>query len=191
MKRAVSVLLVCASLLLLLTQVAWAAPSRYCPFVHIVQWGENLSSIARRYGVTVHAILRANAISNPNRIYAGQRIVIPCWRPYYGYSGCGYTYIVRYGDTLSGIAYMHGVSVNSIVSANGIANPHRIYAGQRLYIPCSGWYAPVHGTYYTVRMGDTLSSIAWRSGVSVWALVHANHIANPNVIYAGQRLYIP
>jgi len=45
--------------------------------------------------------------------------------------------------------------------------------------------------WYIVRPGNTLSSVAWRYGSSVNALMRANHIWNPNVIYVGQRLCIP
>jgi putative chitinase len=48
------------------------------------------------------------------------------------------------------------------------------------------WYG-----YYVVRPGDTLFSIAWRHGVSVWALAQANGLYNPNYIYYGQVLRIP
>jgi putative chitinase len=154
-----------------------------------VQWGETLSGIAVRYGTTVRAIVRANYIANTNRIYAGQRLTIPCSTTYYSTSGR--IYVVRYGDTLSGIAYRYGVSVNSLVQANGIANRHRIYAGQRLTIPHGAPSYPHRGTYYRVRYGDTLSGIAWRFGVSAWSIAAANNLANLNVIYAGQRLYIP
>jgi LysM repeat protein len=44
---------------------------------------------------------------------------------------------------------------------------------------------------YTVRAGDTLSSIAVRFGVSVNALITANAINNPSVIHTGQQLVIP
>jgi LysM repeat protein len=44
---------------------------------------------------------------------------------------------------------------------------------------------------YTVRAGDTLSSIANRHGVSISALVSANNIVNPNLIRTGQTLRIP
>ena len=44
---------------------------------------------------------------------------------------------------------------------------------------------------YTIVSGDTLSEIAQRYGVSVSALVAANHITDPNLIYAGNVLYIP
>jgi len=45
--------------------------------VHVVARGENLTRIAAHYGVTVSAIVGANAIANPSRIIGGQRLVIP------------------------------------------------------------------------------------------------------------------
>lgn len=193
MKRIALAVLTCVSLVVLLTQVAWASPPQYWPFIHIVRWGENLSSIARIYGTTVAAIVQANGIPNPNRIYAGQRLVIPAAAAHAEphRRSCGFIYIVRTGDTLSGIAFRHGVSVSSLVRANGIANPNRIFITQRLFIPCAGERPVFHGTYYRVRHGDTLSGIAFRFGVSTWCIADANNIANPNVIYAGQVLFIP
>ncbi|HYI66977.1 MAG TPA: transglycosylase SLT domain-containing protein, partial [Candidatus Limnocylindrales bacterium] len=44
---------------------------------HTVKRGQNLTMIARGYGVTVAAIVRANGITNASRIYAGQRLTIP------------------------------------------------------------------------------------------------------------------
>ncbi len=46
-------------------------------------------------------------------------------------------------------------------------------------------------TYYIVRWGDTLANIAYRFGTTAAALMQANHIRNPNFIYAGQALMIP
>lgn len=46
-------------------------------------------------------------------------------------------------------------------------------------------------TYYVVRWGDTLANIAARFDTTVAALMRANHIRNPNFIYAGQALAIP
>ncbi len=45
--------------------------------VYVVRYGDNLNTIARRYGMTVNALLNANGIRNPNFIYAGQRLNIP------------------------------------------------------------------------------------------------------------------
>lgn len=49
---------------------------------------------------------------------------------------------------------------------------------------------PASGSSYTVKAGDTLSSIAQRHGTSVAALAAANHIADPNVIFVGQVLVL-
>jgi LysM repeat protein len=102
--------------------------------VYVVRRGDTLSSIARRHGVSVLALQRANGIRNRNRIYAGQCLVIPYYRAYHAPSGRFY-YKVRRGDTLAGIAWRYGVNMWSIVSANGIRNPNCIYAGQVLWIP--------------------------------------------------------
>ena len=42
-----------------------------------------------------------------------------------------------------------------------------------------------------VRCGDTLGDIGWRYGSSALELARVNHIRNPNLIYPGQRLWIP
>jgi LysM repeat protein len=192
MRKAILVTAICTLLVLFSVQATWASSPQSNPIVHIVRWGENLTGIARRYGTTIQAIMTANSLPNPNRIYAGQRLVIPGgWTPA-PTGGCAY--VVRPGDTITGIAYQHGVSINSIVHANSLVNPNRIYVGQRLAIPCPSPAPPTpvpSGWYYVVRKGDTLAKIALRFGTSVWRIATANNIANPNLIYPGHRLYIP
>lgn len=51
--------------------------------------------------------------------------------------------------------------------------------------------APAHDVTYVVRQGDTLGGIALKFGVSVQAIMQANGLSNPNLIYVGQRLIIP
>jgi len=109
---------------------------------YVVQRGDTLFSIARRFGTTIGAIAQANGLSNPRYIRAGQRLIIPG-----AYPACvppstvpGATvYIVRRGDTLYSIARRYHTTVAAIAWANGIANPHRIWVGQRLIIPASYW----------------------------------------------------
>ncbi len=50
------------------------------------------------------------------------------------YGRCERVYVVRIGDTLSGIASRYRVSVYALMNANNIRNANRIYAGQRLCI---------------------------------------------------------
>ncbi|MFN2115611.1 MAG: LysM peptidoglycan-binding domain-containing protein [Anaerolineae bacterium] len=125
-------------------------PSGSC--THVVALGETLSGIAWQYGTTVAALMQANGISNPDYIYAGQTLTIPgCGNPpgpgpapSPGPGPCGSHYIVRHGDTLSGIAFRHGTTVNALANANGLHYPYVIYPGQRLYVPC-GTSAPGPG----------------------------------------------
>jgi len=64
------------------------------------------------------------------------------------------TYLVRPGDTLSGIAALYGVSINTIVWANNLGTAKSIRPGQTLVI------LPVSGVEHTVVKGDTLASVA-------------------------------
>ena len=105
------------------------------------------------------------------------------------------SYTVRSGDTLSGIAARHGVSLSALTAANPqIRNPNLIHPGQKINIPGQGGSAPAPApsSSYTVRSGDTLSGIAARHGVSLSALTAANpQIRNPNLIHPGQKINIP
>ncbi|SFZ71840.1 LysM domain-containing protein [Lactococcus chungangensis CAU 28 = DSM 22330] len=96
--------------------------------IHIVQYGENLSSIALKYGTTWQELARINALSNPDIIYQGQSLNVVGGQPV---ATSGYC-VVEYGDTLSGIAAQFGTTVERLVSANGICNPDFIYTGQVL-----------------------------------------------------------
>jgi LysM repeat protein len=109
---------------------------------YVVRRGDTLFSIARRFGTTIGAIAQANGLSNPRYILAGQRLIIPGTCPPYAPppAASGATvYIVRPGDTMYSIARRYGTTVTAIARANGIANPWRIWAGQRLVIPTSCW----------------------------------------------------
>ena len=190
--QVVGALVVVAILAVLPTMVVSGAPPMDGPVVHVVQWGENLTSIATRYGVGIYAITEANRINNPNRIYVGQRLVIPL-APGPGSSvpADAVQHVVQTGDTLSALAVRYNCSVNAIVQANRLVNPSYIYVGQVLVIPGAGSSVPATGAYHTVRVGDTLAGIAYRYGVNMWTIVQANSLANPSLIHTGQKLFIP
>jgi polysaccharide biosynthesis protein PslG len=176
---------------LLLAQLVFAAGPVSSDFTHVVQQGETLYSIALRYGVSVQALMNANGIYNPNLIYVGQRLTIPTGTSSGQPATGSVVYIVRRGDILASIAWRYGVTVSAIVQANGIRNPNLIYVGQRLIIPGTAPAQPSQPGRHVVRRGETLSAIAWRYGVSMWQIVAANGLRNPNFIYVGQVLIIP
>ena len=174
------------------------APPQTGQTIHVVRWGETLGSIAARYGVTVNAIMQANGLTNPNYVYVGQTLRIPTAGAGPFVPPSGTTYVVKWGDSLGSIAYRYGITVEALMAANGLTNPNFIYAGQTLVIPGAS-PAPLPApaapppavTYYTVKWGDTLESIAYRYGTTVAAIMQANNLANSWYIYAGQVLAIP
>ena len=98
---------------------------------------------------------------------------------------------VAYGDTLSGIANLFGTTVREIVRLNNISNPNRIYPGNRIYLRVPASTPVAACETYTVKRGDTISSIATRLGLDQRELISINQLSNPNLIYPGQVLKLP
>lgn len=101
-------------------------------------------------------------------------------------------YIVKKGDTLSGIASRYGTTYQVLASYNGISNPNLIGVGQTIKIP-NGTMSHITNTSsrtYIVKSGDTLSSIAKKYGTTYQKIAKDNNISNPNKIYPGQKLTI-
>ena len=120
-----------------------SSPSALCTYR--IAWGDTLSKIAAAHGTTVQFLMSANALST-GYIYAGTQIKVPCGVTLAASSAPPpatraetvapqVTYRVRPGDTLSSIALLYRTTVQAIMEANSIANPHHIYAGQTLRIP--------------------------------------------------------
>ncbi|MFO8060462.1 MAG: LysM peptidoglycan-binding domain-containing protein, partial [Bacillota bacterium] len=171
------------------------APPR-CPggILYAVRRGETLTSIARKFGVTVTALRRANPGIDPDRLAIGQVICIP------GVADelCpdGQLYTVRPTDSMFSIARRFGITLSRMIAANPwIPDPSLIYPGEQLCVPvavdppapprCPG------GILYAVRRGETLTSIARKFGVTVTALRRANPGIDPDRLAIGQVLCIP
>ena len=184
--------------------------------VYVVKNGDYLGRIASRNRCTVAQIKRWNGLKS-NNIRVGQRLVI-----YRGGGGPSTsssssstaaaapsssssstqsstptgTYTVKSGDTLSGIATRHGVTVNQLKQWNGLTS-NNIRVGQKLKLnsSSSASYASASssGDYstYTVKSGDSLYSIAKNySGVSAQDIMNFNGMSSSN-IKPGMKIKIP
>ncbi len=95
------------------------------------------------------------------------------------------TYVVRSGDTLSGIAEMFDVSVNTIIWANDLSKGSALKVGQKLVI------LPVSGIKYTVKKGDTISGIVSRYKADLSEVLEYNDLTATSALTLGQSIIIP
>lgn len=189
------------------------APS--VPDTYTIVRGDTISAIARRFNLDTTAVLQLNKLSATTLIYPGQTIKLTGTAPAAptrpapaapsapSAPTTATVYTVVPGDTLGAIAAKHNVPLASIFSWNGLNGSSIIYPGQKIKV--SGGSAPsapaapapapapLAGTgSYTIKAGDTLSSIASRHGVTLAALMAANNnVTATTVIYPGQKLTIP
>ena len=104
-------------------------------------------------------------------------------------------YIVKKGNTLSGIAKIYNTTVRELVILNKIQNPNLIFPGEEVLGPINGnpqnevEYQTNH-IIYTVEEGDTLSQLALRFKTTVEDIAKLNNIQNINLIYVGEKLKI-
>lgn len=111
---------------------------------HVVVYGELLASIARNYGMSVDQLARINNLTNPDLIYAGQKLIVtPSPEGAAAYPDIAnaplpsntVTHHVQPGETLASIAQRYGISWLQIAQANNIYNADYVEAGAELLIP--------------------------------------------------------
>ncbi len=119
---------------------AWGGGCQY-----VVRHGDNLFRIAIRHGVSYWYLAQSNGLYNPNYIWAGQTLLVPCGAaprpplPPRPQLPCGpaATYLVKPGDNLFRIAYNHGTTINALRDANNLWG-RVLRPGTTLVIPCPG-----------------------------------------------------
>jgi len=166
--------------------------------------GDTLGVVAHRFGVSVSSLASANHIKDPNRVYAGEKLVIPGAIPGAVLISAtkpiaGTVHVVKAGETLSGIARSHHVTVVSIVTANGLKDANHIKVGQHLAIGhAATWVCPVAGATRFIddfgaprpghrkHMGIDLLA---RRGVPVVATVSGMFRKHPNHL-GGNAFYL-
>jgi len=102
-------------------------------------------------------------------------------------------YVLRKGDTLYSVAQTYGVQVQALLDLNGIDDPRKVRAGQRIQIPGAAAAGEEKKTpaVHKVVWGDTLSTLARKYQVPVAELRKANGLAEGDILKEGQTLKIP
>lgn len=91
--------------------------------LHVLQPGETLYGLSRKYNLPLSAILERNKIKDSSKIKAGEKIIIPN------------TYTIKDGDTLYGISRKFGISVEDLMRLNSLTKTSIIKPGDVLIIP--------------------------------------------------------
>ena len=160
--------------------------------LYIVQPGDTLYSIARRYGISVDNLKSYNNLTS-NSLSIGEQLYIPTGQITEDIVGTNYdSYVVKSGDTIYSIANLYGVNPSVIRELNDLSDDV-VIVGEQLLVPISSDVVDTDVTSYIdyrIVSGDTLYSIAKRYGVSVDELKRLNNLSNNN-LSIGQVIKIP
>ena len=157
---------------------------------YTIRPGDSWWSIANRFGMDMYQLAQLNFVSINNVIHPCQKIKVKGTikngaKPVKNTNTS--SYVVKPGDSWWSIAAKYGLSMYTLAQRNGKTIYTVIHPGDRLTI--SGQTVTATRAY-TVRRGDTLSSIANRYGTIWQKLQKMNSLSNPNWIYLGQKLNI-
>lgn len=148
---------------------------------YVVQKGDTLYSIARKFNTTVDNLKSLNNITTDS-LAIGQILKIPG-----EVSIKENTYTVKKGDSLYSIARANNTTVDKLKNINNLTS-NNLSIGQVLKLPSGD--TTKDNVVYTVKKGDSLYSIAREYGTTVDALKKLNNITS-NTLSIGQKLLLP
>ncbi len=182
-----------------------------------MQKNESFAQVADKFNMTLEALRAVNGLGSRAQARAGIMLLVPAEQPSVtteaSLASAVFTtvpstrityYKVKKGDTLSGIAKRHRVSVKELMRINGIKKATSLRAGKNIrvmsdapvYVSAADTGKPIGNkvatavSSYTVQKGDTLSAIATKYGVTVQQLLAWNHIQKASSLRAGQTIRI-
>jgi murein DD-endopeptidase MepM/ murein hydrolase activator NlpD len=153
--------------------------------VYIVQQGDTLSVIARRFNIPIEDLQNANNISDPNSLDIGQRLVIPGLE---GIRGLLTTETIPFGVTLSALARQYETSPGNLVTLNRLTSPSEAIAGISFIIPIQEDQPPLMPLYKFTK-GMTGLEAAILSDTSSWILMRNNQVKDFSSLLPGEILY--
>lgn len=135
---------------------------------YIVQEGDTISKIAKKFGIDQNTILWANKLSSKSTIRPGQKLII--------LPVSGVLHLVKKGETVSSIAKLYRINKEKIIKFNELDEKGTIYVGDLLIIP--GGKPPARkvlasGKYYQKSYPDSSRSI---SQYFIWPIPSPRYI---------------
>ena len=186
------------------------------PESYTVRAGDSLTSVAATHGLTVGQLASYNNLANDAHILIGQRLWLvagkvkrqpvsaqtPSRQSTSTANTNSATHKVSAGESLTAIARKYNISLHALAKENGLSVTDGVLIGQTLKLPSDAKTAnnTMANTSsspsvnkpesYTVRAGDSLTSVAATHGLTVGQLASYNNLANDAHILIGQRLWL-
>ncbi len=157
---------------------------------YVVQSGDTLWTISRKYGITVNELKNLNNLSS-NTLTIGQTLKLSSASSSDNKPNTS-TYLVKSGDSLWTIARKYGITVDALKKLNNLSTDN-LAVNQQILVPGSSndsSESNLNKTEYTVKPGDSLWKIAQKFDTTVSQIKSANNLTD-NVLTIGQTLTIP
>jgi LysM repeat protein len=186
-----------------LSNAATSAENDSAEIIHVIEVGDNLTQVARQYGVEPADLAAYNQILDFNHVVIGQKLRIPpvgvtitepaiAEESVPGFDGY---HVVRKGESLSGIARLYNLTLDELMALNDITDINIVQMGKMLRLtadvePASNATKPeLAEILYVVEKGDTLSKIAKAHSSTIEQIMSDNHLTTDSV-HVGQELRI-
>ena len=123
---------------------------------YVIQPGDTLTAIALRFGVSVDALVGANALADPNDIFVDQAIILPDvdW-----VKGTLDARPVPLGETFRSLSRRYQLEADTLARLGGLASPEQLYIGYPLLLP-TGTGERLDGARAAVGAGSSLLEMA-------------------------------
>jgi len=154
--------------------------------IYIVQSGDNLTSIAVKFGVSLNSLLEANAITDPNTLNVGDRLIIPGLE---GVRGILAIKTVPLGENITGILRKYQLPSDILTRLNRITSPSEVYAGVELILPETE-DIDLHFPLVSLKENQSLLEAAVLSNRNPWLLINPNSLMGSWDSPAGEPLYV-
>lgn len=158
------------------------AQCAYSYFLYVLQPGDTLQSVSKRFSVSEKVLRDSNGI---DRAVPGQQLKIPC---VHGGCGNGTFYTLRHGETLLAAACRHGLALADLLSANPYVNPNEVEAGQVIVIPPA--QRAQADDAYTLGEGEGLFDVLRKFGMDLTTFCTLNQGVKPMDVQSGQTVQV-
>ena len=155
---------------------------------YIVQKGDSLYQIAKKYNTTVNDIKSLNNLTS-NALSIGQELKIPVTENNETKDDNSNIYIVQKGDSLYQIAKKYNTSVDELKKINNLTS-NTLSIGQKITLPEILKQPTTGYEYYTVQKGDSLYQIAKKYNITINELKGLNELST-TLLNIGQKLKVP